>query len=389
MRNGLIPGTVICALLVTGCVSSGTHEATLAQLEDAKKTSGQTLAAFEEFKKKSAAEIEALQQDKARLANELLEAQSAATKTQQTLDETTNSLNSVAQARRDLEAEATRLRDENQEAQQMGSELRRERNVLQTQTDELQQQTVALQREHDLLQAKGDELQQQIAALQREHDLLQTKADELQGKAATLQKEREQLMIATGDQESQLKQVESEKARLEQERLAKEAEIQRLTQTHDDLTKQLQAEIAKGNIKIQQVRDKLTINMLEQVLFDSGQARIKPAGLKVLKQVSDILKTVNDKQIRIEGHTDNVPIGVKLQDRFPTNWELATARATSVVRYLIDVGGVAPAKLSAMGFADTHPIANNDTEQGRAANRRIEIILFPKDLPQIVSQIAP
>ncbi|MGH7235546.1 MAG: OmpA/MotB family protein, partial [Nitrospiraceae bacterium] len=149
------------------------------------------------------------------------------------------------------------------------------------------------------------------------------------------------------------------------------------------------AEIAKGNIKIQQVRDKLTINMLEQVLFDSGQARIKPAGLKVLKQVSDILKTVNDKQIRIEGHTDNVPIGVKLQDRFPTNWELATARATSVVRYLIDVGGVAPAKLSAMGFADTHPIANNDTEQGRAANRRIEIILFPKDLPQIVSQIAP
>lgn len=319
MRNGLIPGTVICVLLVTGCVSSGTHEATLAQLEDAKKTSGQTLAAFEEFKKKSAAEIEALQQDKARLANELLEAQSAATKTQQTLDE----------------------------------------------------------------------LQQQTVALQREHDLLQTKADELQGKAATLQKEREQLMIATGDQESQLKQVESEKARLEQERLAKEAEIQRLTQTHDDLTKQLQAEIAKGNIKIQQVRDKLTINMLEQVLFDSGQARIKPAGLKVLKQVSDILKTVNDKQIRIEGHTDNVPIGAKLQVRFPTNWELATARATSVVRYLIDEGGVAPAKLSAIGFADTHPIANNDTEQGRAANRRIEIVLFPKDLPQIVSQIAP
>ena len=347
MRNVLIPGAVICALIVTGCVSSGTHEATLAQLEEAKKTSGQTSAAFEDFKKKSAATIEALQQDKDRLANELLAAQSATNKAQQALDETTNSLNNALQARRDLEADAKRLREENQEAQRMGSELRRER------------------------------------------DLMQAKADELQGKTAALQKEREQLMIATGDQESQLKRVESEKARLEQERLAKEAEIQRLTQTHDDLTKQLQAEIAKGNIKIQQVRDKLTINMLEQVLFDSGQARIKPAGLKVLKQVSDILKTVNDKQIRIEGHTDNVPIGVKLQDRFPTNWELATARATSVVRYLIDEGGVAPAKLSAIGFADTRPVANNDTEQGQAANRRIEIVLFPKDLPQIVSQIAP
>lgn len=347
MRNGLIPGTVICALLVTGCVSSATHKATLAQLEDAHKTSSHTQAAFEEFKKKSAAEIEALQQDRARLTNELLAAQSATNKTQQTLDETTNSLNTELQARRDLEAEATRLRDENQEAQRMGSELRRER------------------------------------------DLMQAKADELQGKTADLQKEREQLMITTGDQESQLKLAESEKARLEQERLAKEAEIQRLTQTHDDLTNQLQAEIAKGNIKIQQVRDKLTINMLEQVLFDSGQAKIKPAGLKVLKQVSDILKKVTDKQVRIEGHTDNVPIGAKLQDRFPTNWELATARATSVVRYLIDKGGVAPVKLSAVGFADSHPIANNDTELGRAANRRIEIVLFPEDLTQIASQIMP
>lgn len=340
----------------------------MAQLEEAKKTAGQTSAAFEELKKNSAATIDTLEQDKARLTNELLAAQSAVDKTQKALDETTNSLNTAEQARRDQEVEETRLREESQEAQRMGSELRRER---------------------DLLQAKADEVQQQIAALQREQDLLQAKAEELQGKTAALQKEREQLMITTGDQESQLKQVASDKERLEQERLAKEAEIQRLTRTHDDLTRQLRAEIEKGNIKIQQVHDKLTINMLEQVLFDSGQARIKPAGLQVLKQVSDILKNVTDKQIRIEGHTDNVPIGPRIQDRFPTNWELATARATSVVRYLIDKGGVSPAKLSAVGYADTHPVANNDTEQGRASNRRIEIVLFPEDLTRIASQIKP
>ena len=129
--------------------------------------------------------------------------------------------------------------------------------------------------------------------------------------------------------------------------------------------------------------------MIDRVLFDSGRADIKPAGLKVLKQVSDVLSKIEDKQIRIEGHTDNVPISTKLQDKFKTNWELSTARATVVVRYLIDQGGVQPQGLSAVGYADTHPIANNDSEQGRSSNRRIEIVLYPKDLSQIAGGLPP
>ena len=124
----------------------------------------------------------------------------------------------------------------------------------------------------------------------------------------------------------------------------------------------------------------LTINMVDRVLFDSGQAQVKPAGVKVLQQVGDVLKTVTDKQIRIEGHTDNVPISTKLQDRYKTNWELSTARATNVVRYLIDHGGIDRTHLSAVGHADTHPLASNDTDQGRASNRRIEIILYPRTI---------
>jgi chemotaxis protein MotB len=185
--------------------------------------------------------------------------------------------------------------------------------------------------------------------------------------------------------ERRLKAEEAEKARLEQERAAKEAEIQRLTKTHDDLAKSLQDEIAKGDIKLKQVRDRLTINMVDRVLFDSGQAQVKPAGLKVLKQVSDVLKKVADKQIRIEGHTDNVPIGVKLREKFATNWELSTARATSVVRYLIEEGGIDRTMISAGGYADTRPVESNDTEAGKSSNRRIEIVLYPKDLAEIVS----
>jgi flagellar motor protein MotB len=231
------------------------------------------------------------------------------------------------------------------------------------------------------------------ASAQGEIAKLQKRAAELEGEAARIAKEREQLrqeqtqLSASLDQERQrLKAEGTEKARLEQERAAKEEEIRRLTRTQEELSKSLQDEIAKGNITIQQVRDQLTINMVDRVLFDSGQAQVKPAGLKVLKQVSDVLKKVADKQIRIEGHTDDVPISTKLQDKFKSNWELSTTRATTVVRYLIDQGGVDRQHLSAVGYADTRPQASNETEAGRASNRRIEIVLYPKDLSQIARQ---
>ena len=127
--------------------------------------------------------------------------------------------------------------------------------------------------------------------------------------------------------------------------------------------------------------------MVDRVLFDSGQAQVKPAGVKVLKQLSDILKTVTDKQFRIEGLTDNVPISSKLQDRFKTNWELSTARATTVVHYLIDQASVDRQHLSAVDYADTQPRTSNDSEEGRSSNRRIEIVLYPKDLKEIADQV--
>src|SRR6185436_8020111 len=203
---------------------------------------------------------------------------------------------------------------------------------------------------------------------------------DLETDTARLAKEREQLR----QEQSQLA------ATLEQERLAKlakEEEVARLTRTQEELSKSLQDEIAKGNITIQQVQDRLTINMVDRVLFDSGQAQVKPAGVEVLTQVGDVLNKVTDKQIRIEGHTDNVPISTKLQSRYKTNWELSTARATVVVRHLIDRGGVDRQHISAVGYADTHPIAPNDSEVGRSSNRRIEIVLYPKDLKEIAGQV--
>ena len=259
-------------------------------------------------------------------------------------------------------------------AEQRAAELAKERESLAASSSELNSELGNVRGQITDLEQK---LASGSASAQEEIAKLQKQASELEANAARIAKEREQLR----QEQSQLA------AALEQERLAKEEEIKRLTRTQEELSKSLQDEISKGNITIQQVRDRLTINMVDRVLFDSGQVQVKPAGVKVLKQVGDVLNKITDKPIRIEGHTDNVPISSKLQDRFKTNWELSTARATTVVRYLIDQGGVDRQYLSAVGYADTHPLASNDSEEGRSSNRRIEIVLYPKDLKEIAGQV--
>jgi len=319
---------LLCAMAVGGCVSTKTHTQTLTELESAKKTTAQ------------------LQQQ----------------------------LNQEAAQRKAAEQQIAMLAKEREALTARSSEL-------QASLDSLEKEKGQLNSELGNVRAHITDLEQKFASgsasAQEEIAKLRKQASELETNAARNAKEREQLR----QEQSQLA------AALDQERAAKEEEIKRLTRTQEELSKSLQDEISKGNITIQQVRDRLTINMVDRVLFDSGQAQVKPAGVKVLKQVSDILKTVTDKQIRIEGHTDNVPISSKLQDRFKTNWELSTARATTVVRSLIDQGSVDRQHLSAVGYADTQPLASNDSEEGRSSNRRIEIVLYPKDLKDIASQV--
>jgi chemotaxis protein MotB len=202
---------------------------------------------------------------------------------------------------------------------------------------------------------------------------------------ARFQQEAEALKKSLADLEHSTVQAKEEMAKLrtaldtaEREGTAREAKIQELARARDDLAKSLEAEIAKNEVSVRQVQDQLAVSMTNQVLFRSGQTEMTPEGVKLLKQVAETLKTVSDKQIRIEGHTDSKGIGHKLRDRYPTNWELSTARAASVVRYLVQEGGLDRANLTVVGYADTRPVASNDTRAGRQANRRIEIVLLPK-----------
>ena len=157
----------------------------------------------------------------------------------------------------------------------------------------------------------------------------------------------------------------------------KEAEIARLRGTYDQLMRNMAAEIAQGQIQITRLADRLSVSMVDRILFPSGEADITPAGIRILQRVGNVLKTTEGKIIRVEGHTDNVAISERLQGTFPTNWELSTTRASNVVRFLQDTVGIEPARLQAVGLSEYHPIASNATVKGRSQNRRIEIALLP------------
>jgi chemotaxis protein MotB len=151
---------------------------------------------------------------------------------------------------------------------------------------------------------------------------------------------------------------------------AEQSELRHLKQQLDGY---LKAHGLGNRVQTTLSRRGLVVRVLtDQVLFDSGQAMLKPNGLPLLGEVANLLNVDRTHQVVVEGHTDNVPIS---SSQFPSNWELSTARATTVVRYLISQG-LDRRRLSASGYADLHPVASNGTAHGRQLNRRVEIVLL-------------
>jgi chemotaxis protein MotB len=198
---------------------------------------------------------------------------------------------------------------------------------------------------------------------QQELEELRLAKDELTGQVHVLQDEKAAIA----------KELEAKVAELSK---AKEEEIAALKGTYEALVTDMKSEIEQGQIKITQLADRLSVSMVDKILFPSGEADIMPEGVKVLQRVGNVLKNTQGKIIRVEGHTDNVPISPRLIKQFPTNWELSTTRATNVVRFLQDKVGIEAARLQAVGMSEYHPVASNATPAGRSQNRRIEIALL-------------
>ncbi|MBN1587329.1 MAG: flagellar motor protein MotB [Candidatus Omnitrophica bacterium] len=171
---------------------------------------------------------------------------------------------------------------------------------------------------------------------------------------------------------------------LEMERQQKENELSALRRTMQELENALEAEIEQEQIRVGMEDRGLVITFVDEVLFDSGKAELRPDGAATLDKVSSILgRQVANKYVSIEGHTDNQPIK---HSGWKSNWELSTARANSVLHELIDSAGLNPSRFRAAGYGEYRPVADNNVKEGRQQNRRVEVVVLPEQFPTVDRQ---
>jgi chemotaxis protein MotB len=147
-----------------------------------------------------------------------------------------------------------------------------------------------------------------------------------------------------------------------------------LEQMRHQLIQTLSKEISQQSISVEMTREGLVISLREAGFFNSGSATPRPESLPILGQIADKLNR-SPYEMRVEGHTDNVPIHTA---EFDTNWELSSSRATHIARIFLELKAIPPERLSAAGFAEFHPVASNSTPEGRAKNRRVDLVILPR-----------
>jgi chemotaxis protein MotB len=310
----------------------------------------------DEFLKKSdeaavcAAKLAKQTQDGLALAKELSTAQSDLAAVRRRIDECTAQVQSLSRERDELRSQLAA-------AQAVGDELKNQNEKLNS-----------LLKSKDVSQAQV--IQETMDLNKKLRDANADLREQLARKEGELRAAEEKLAQATANLAGLQQQID-------QLNRQKDEDLARLKATYDELVGSLKGEIEAGQVQISRMKDRLSVNLVEKILFDSGRAEIKPAGLEVLAKVGEQLAKVKSKRVQIEGHTDNVPISGKLQERFPSNWELSAARAMAVVHFLQDKVKIDPVLLSAAGYGEYQPAQGNDSVEGKAANRRIEIVLLP------------
>jgi chemotaxis protein MotB len=175
---------------------------------------------------------------------------------------------------------------------------------------------------------------------------------------------------------SDLDKIESLGEQIKRLRMTEEQYF-KLQDAHTALERSLKREIQQEKVKLAIEKKGLVITFVDSVLFDSGKAKLRTQSYRTLDKVASILrKIVADREIGIEGHTDNTPIR---RSGWKSNWELSTARATSVLHYLQNKG-ISPDRLSATGYGQYRPVASNRAVEGRQQNRRVEIVILPEKI---------
>jgi chemotaxis protein MotB len=223
---------------------------------------------------------------------------------------------------------------------------------------------------------------QEATACKQEAEAAKGKATQLQVQVSDQDKQVGQLRDSLGIAQSQA-MTDEQKAQIDEAKRAVQ-EAQERGKLLADLQSKFKRMIDAGHLKVTTRHGRIVLQLHNDVLFDTGAAEVKPAGKQALAEVAATLRSVGGRRFQVAGHTDNAPITTETKKTYPTNWELSTARAISVVKLLVSEG-VEAGELSAAGYGPYDPIAPNGTPEGQAKNRRIEITLVP-NVAELVAQ---
>lgn len=199
---------------------------------------------------------------------------------------------------------------------------------------------------------------------------LQGKLERAKAQIVSIEDRLEKERVGTTKLQRDLLETQRVRARLNER-------IDQTKSTYLSIVNGLEEEIENREVIISELEEELSVTFVDRILFQSGKATVTPKGREILTKVGQILGSVKSKRIRVEGHTDNKLILPEHRHKFPSNWELSAARAVAVVRYFQNELGFDPSELEASGHSFYKPIATNETEEGRAQNRRVNIIIAP------------
>lgn len=229
----------------------------------------------------------------------------------------------------------------------------------------------------------------ELTATQAQLDETRGERDSLLGDRSKLMSDKEELSSDLSDKARAEREASARAAKLAAEMQATEAELLELRKQREasekrlaafrELTEKFRSLVDTGKLKVSFRSGQMVLELPSGVLFSSGKATLSKGGEAALQEILDVLGSFKDRRFLIAGHTDNIPVKSR---KFKNNWLLSTARAVSVVTYMTDKASFAAANLAAAGYGEFAPVADNGTDEGRAKNRRIEIILVP-DLSEL------
>lgn len=328
--------------------------------------------------------------------------------------------------------EVATLTEAGEKVQGEAEKLREQLVVLKQQKEALTTELAALKSRHDAEMAAGEKrMEARLAALQKEKEASAADAVALKSRydaevAACEKRLKAQLVTFQGEKDSSATEIEALKTQYEAGIAARDKELQahsgriadldkdlskskaeavdlrrdvavcerklsemlgqkvrirdeidQMKSSYDALVSDLRQQIENKEVTIDRLEEKLSITFLDRILFGSGRTAITPQGQAVLKKVGETLKTVKGRKIQVVGHTDSLPIVPEYRHIIPSNWELSAVRAAAVIRFLQEDAGLETRNVELVGRSYYDPVADNETESGRARNRRVNIVLAP------------